>query len=97
MPKFNHTPQEKTERLRPRKSTDKRGGMIDPEGVSPAGPSPYRRRYKRGVVQDTPKPEVPSARRRSGSHLENTIESDTVEPIASGPSGDSRTMQNPLK
>jgi hypothetical protein len=91
-------PSEKTDRLVPRRSTEKRGGYIEPEGVSPSGPSPFRTRHVRGIPQEPPTPDFESrTRNKQGSHLENDIRSDFVTPPVVGPMGDSKSMQNPAK
>lgn len=99
MSKLPTGPQEETKRLVPRRTTDKRGGMTEPDpGFVRKGRSPFRRLFRRGIPQDPPKPDFKAKpRNKQGSHLENDIKSDFYEGPKVGPSGDSRSMVNPVK
>lgn len=84
----------KPEGVSPRKVTDKRGGHIEPEGASPRFAGSRRGAYPK---QGFPQPEGASSQGPSGSSQENTQISGVIPPVATRPSGDSKTMSNPLK
>lgn len=82
------------EGYRGRKVTDKRGGHIEPEGAKARFTGSVR-----GNLPKTgfPQPEGASSQGPSGSSQENTQKSNVVPPIITRETGDSKTMQNPLK
>ncbi len=78
----------------PRKVTDKRGGHIEPEGASPRFTGSTRGQYPKSGF---PTPEGVSKEGPSGSHLENTLVSHVVPPVATRKSDDSMSTKNPIK
>lgn len=85
--------QKPAEGYSPRKVTDKRGGHIEPEGAQPRFTGSKRGTYPKG---NEPTWEG-KATRPTGNAQEHDLVSKQVPPVITRPSGDSKTMTNPLK
>lgn len=84
---FANSPDVDQAAARPRKVTSKRGGSVDPDLPVASGPSGDH------LTPDFPLP----AGGPSGDSQSHTLPNEQVPPVVSGPSGPSRTMENPLK
>lgn len=87
-----HHPSPEKEAARPRVSTRERGGDITPEGAKPQFTG-----VRRGVWPDSPFPTPEGASpRETGDAMSNDQPSNTVDPVAVGPTGESKTQVNPI-
>jgi hypothetical protein len=78
---------------RGRKVTSARGGQVTPEGASARFTGGRRGQYPKG---NEPKPES-TKWRKTGDAQSNTQKSNVVQPVIVGPSGDSKSLDNPVK